>query len=157
MSNSEKSRVTPAQQLKAMLKKAGFPIKMISVVYDSYSMGSSIKVKLLSFEIDSDAVKEVASQFESIRRCEATGDILGGGNQYVFVDYCWRMEYPAEILAIAEQAINERARYSVHSSSDVFHVSARCVELNDTRFKITQAMFSAVLCRKFNFVKEESA
>lgn len=62
--------------------KAVFPTVKFSVKSDNYSMGSSIDISWTD-GVMGRQVKEIASQYESIRYCEVTGEILGGGNCYV--------------------------------------------------------------------------
>lgn len=142
------TRRTPAQLVKTALKDAGIDTKLISVVYHSYSMGSSIKITLKSFEIDRDAVEKVAQAYEDIRKCEATGEILGGGNQYVQVSYDWKLKTPTEIEAIAQDVIKNRPNFSRNNHIEVHHAANDCAEMNQGgRFKFTAQMFQSVLCK----------
>lgn len=73
---------TPAARIRSNLKAAGIPAKAVSV--RSRHTGS-VEVVVKSLAVDFRKVKEIAQQEENIRRCEATGEILSGGNTYVFV------------------------------------------------------------------------
>lgn len=74
-------------QIKKELKAAGFTGK-ISVTTDS-----SIRVTLKDYSMSAEAIKIfLASKYERISRCEATGEILSGGNRFVFVSYDWELD-----------------------------------------------------------------
>jgi hypothetical protein len=72
-----------ANQAKKLLKEAGINTKSIRAKADY----SSLNVWIKDPTIDAEAVEKVLNKFESIRRCEATGEILSGGNYFVFVQY----------------------------------------------------------------------
>lgn len=73
-----------AKQIREELKKA-FPGIKFSVRSNVYSMGSSINVRWVDGPVES-AVREVIQKFEQVSRCEFSGEILSGGNMYVFAD-----------------------------------------------------------------------
>ena len=82
----------------------------LSVKYDgSYR----VKVKKV---VPLSKVEEIAKGEESYSRCEASGEILSGGNTFVFVEYCnWLMpqdepyevEVPEEMINVALASIKE--------------------------------------------------
>lgn len=82
---------TTAAQDAAAIRKAfkakGWTSRDISVRSDSYSMGSSIDIKVKRRGIDLATVKAIAETFERVRRCELTGETLSGGNRFVSVGY----------------------------------------------------------------------
>jgi hypothetical protein len=59
----------------------------VSVVTDSYSMGSTVRVRIKDAGVSKSIVEGVARRHERVRRCAVTGDILGGGNTFVDVEY----------------------------------------------------------------------
>lgn len=72
-----------AKEVKEFLKSKGIETKNIRV-----SSGSSIEVKLLDPKLDYDQIENyLKDEFESYQRDEATGEILSGGNTFVFIDY----------------------------------------------------------------------
>lgn len=75
-----------ARELKKELQAAGIPTKGISIRCDS-----SINVKIKDLTVDVDKVKEVLAPYESVRRCDYTGEILQGGNTFLFVSYDWEV------------------------------------------------------------------
>jgi hypothetical protein len=72
-----------AKEVKSFLKEKGIDTKNIRV-----SSGSSIEVKLLDPKLDYDLIESLLKEeFESIHRDDATGEILSGGNTFVFLEY----------------------------------------------------------------------
>lgn len=77
-----------AAEIRAALKaKHGWTSRDVSVVSDSYSGGSSIHIKIKSPTVSKLAVEKIANGEEHVRYCEYSGEILSGGNRFVFVDY----------------------------------------------------------------------
>jgi hypothetical protein len=77
-----------AAQIRQTLKaKHGWSSRQVSVRADNYSMGSSIDVIIKDPAIPLPVVKAIAEVAEHIRRCEVSGEILGGGNRFVHVTY----------------------------------------------------------------------
>ena len=73
-----------AKIIRAELKqKLGLTVKDVSVKSDLYSVWVRIKNK----DVNINEVKNIAKKYESFDRCERTGEILQGGNSYVFVEY----------------------------------------------------------------------
>jgi hypothetical protein len=75
----------PPQQLKAALKAAGYNQRQVSVRNRPGGLSWSLVVTVRCSSVDIEKVKHVAGTFESIDRCEYSGEILGGGNIYVRV------------------------------------------------------------------------
>lgn len=85
-----------SNEIKKELAKAGIDIKQISVRHRWCGYSESYWVEIKSRDIDRELVRKICSQFEEVDRDERTGEILMGGNTYVWVDYCWeirRKEY----------------------------------------------------------------
>lgn len=76
-----------AAQIRADLKARGISSRQVSVRADLYSLGSSIRIKIKDPNISIRLVREIAKSHEHIDRDERTGEILGGGNRFVSVDY----------------------------------------------------------------------
>lgn len=72
--------------IRQALKNLGISSRQVSVKTDYYSMGSSIRIKIKDASISSALVEKIANEHESIDR-DASGEILSGGNRFVFVDY----------------------------------------------------------------------
>jgi hypothetical protein len=73
----------PADRLRAALKAAGFNARHVSVRHDH----STLRVTIRDASVSLTQVEAIAGPFESVRRCEATGEILLGGNCYVDCRY----------------------------------------------------------------------
>lgn len=100
-----------AAQIRADYKRHGWSAQDISVRIDTYSMGSSIDVRIKHPNVVSFTVaKALAERHESVRRCEYSGEILSGGNRYVSVSYSHEAakaieaQY-ADVLAAADRAL----------------------------------------------------
>lgn len=88
MSRDWTSAAEDAATIRAALKSGhGWNSRKVSVKSDSYSMGSSITVTILAAGISKAVVAEIANRHDHVRRCEVSGDILGGGNRYVTVRF----------------------------------------------------------------------
>jgi hypothetical protein len=92
----------PADQLRAALKQAGFNARRVSVRHDH----STLRVTIRDASVSLTQVEAIAAPFESIRRCQATGEILLGGNCYVDTKYDPDLVKPlkAELAALLAAA-----------------------------------------------------
>ena len=70
-----------ARKIRTELKKAGISNKQVSVT----SSNCSVNVTIKDLSIKMETVEQIANKHESISRCEASGEILQGGNMFVFV------------------------------------------------------------------------
>ena len=75
-----------AKRIRDALKAKGWGRRHVSVRAKSYSMGSSISVTILDVSVPRAEVETVANGEEHVDRDEQ-GEILSGGNRFVFVDY----------------------------------------------------------------------
>lgn len=89
----ESTYTSPAEAARlirtALKSRHGWTSRQVSVRSDSFSMGSSIDIKIKAPGISIAAVQEIAREQESISRCEITGEILSSGNRYVSVELDW--------------------------------------------------------------------
>jgi len=83
MSNTNRTESSPAASIRKSLAALGFTSREVSVRSDRNSFRITIKTPVLG----SKTVKDIAKRFEKIDRCERSGEILGGGNTFVFVDH----------------------------------------------------------------------
>lgn len=81
------STTDAAAAIRSELKTLGITSRQVSVRTDSYSLGSSIDIRIKDASVPLSVVREVAERFEEVRRCEVTGEILSGGNRFVDVAY----------------------------------------------------------------------
>ena len=102
----------------------------LSVKYDG-----SYRVALKKF-VPLSPIEKIAEKRESYQRCEATGDILQGGNTFVFVEYmrwdtnkdqAFSLEVPQEALDQAETALEDfyNSSWGGSDSSSRHHHLAR--------------------------------
>lgn len=87
--------VEKAKEIRKELKSKFKGVKF-SVRTKKYSGGSSISVSWVDFPTV-EAVEEITSKYESISRCEYTGEILSGGNTYIHTYNTWSEEMEASI------------------------------------------------------------
>lgn len=77
-----------AKQIRGALKsELGLTQRDVSVRAQSYSMGSSIKVRLRSNKATLAQVEAIANKHQDVHYDEASGEILSGGNRFVSVEY----------------------------------------------------------------------
>lgn len=81
--------------LRKQLKDLGYSNRnrKVKVRSESYSMGSSIHVTTVDREVDTEKVKQLATQFEEVRREEYIVETLLGANTYFHIS----IDYPAEV------------------------------------------------------------
>jgi hypothetical protein len=117
-----------AAQIRQTLKKShGWTSRQVSIRAEYFSMGSSIDVIVKDPAIPLPAVKAVAEDAESIRRCEISGEILGGGNRYVSVRYSHE----------AQQTIGARYLEAVQTAVEaVTPDSSRLEPIGETGFLV---------------------
>lgn len=69
------------------LKEHGYNNRRVGVSYDGYAIRLNIK----ELAIDIKEIENIAMKYENYSRDERTGEILSGGNTFVFVDYDYRL------------------------------------------------------------------
>ena len=77
--------LTKSKSLRKKLKEAGYNSKRISVTTRNYS---SINVKLKDDNFTEEEIKKIkniALDFEKVDYCNKSGEILAGGNDFVFI------------------------------------------------------------------------
>jgi len=81
---------------KKIREKTGLSVRDISVREGGGSYSTSFHVKLKT-PYPKSKVDDIARESESYERCQASGEILGGGNTFVFVKYDYEMEIPEKL------------------------------------------------------------
>lgn len=99
---------SPADNIRAALKTAGFKSRQVTVKMPHYG---SVTVTIRDASVRLDAVKAVAMPFERISRCEASGEILSGGNTFVRVEYLDAIVKP--LASVIEKLLAESAGHVV--------------------------------------------
>lgn len=72
-----------AAEIRKQLKTLGYSARDVSVRSDHNSLDITIRRNGL----DVKAIKAIANSHENVSRCEASGEILGGGNTFVFIRF----------------------------------------------------------------------
>lgn len=72
-----------AAEIRKQLKTLGYSARDVSVRSDHNSLDITIRRNGLNVK----AIKAIANSAEKIDRCEASGEILSGGNTYVFIRF----------------------------------------------------------------------
>lgn len=109
-----------AQELRAELKARGWSSRDVSVRVKPCTYSRAIDIVIKRVDISKKEVEGLAGKYESVRRCEASGEILSGGNTYVSVTYDWKLKekmvkgiMPACIEALKQANENRGYVYKV--------------------------------------------
>ena len=79
-----------AKAIRAELKKAGFTSRQVSVKHRYCGYSSSYHITIKDGNVSELQIKDICKRFESVDYDERTGEILEGGNDYIFVDRDYR-------------------------------------------------------------------
>lgn len=71
--------------IRQALKEHGYNNRKVGVRYDGYAIWLTIN----DLAIDIKEIEQLAKGYESYERDEFTGEILSGGNTFVFVNYAY--------------------------------------------------------------------
>ena len=71
--------------IRQALKEHRYNNRKVGVRYDGYAIWLTIK----DLAIDIKEIEQLAKGYESYERDEFTGEILSGGNTFVFVNYAY--------------------------------------------------------------------
>lgn len=109
------ARATKAAEIRKLYKAKGWTSRQISVRSAPCTYSSSIDITIKDPTIPMGPVKKIAAEFESIRRCEASGEILGGGNTFVSVEYSReaREQMAAKFVEKIKAAVPAEGEFSV--------------------------------------------
>jgi hypothetical protein len=100
-----------AAEIRAQLKRKGWTSRQVSVRAEQFSMGSAINVLVKDPAVPLQPVRDAAEPHEHIRRCEVTGEILGGGNRYLSV------RYSSEALEVIGRRYADAVQRAVNQAS----------------------------------------
>lgn len=96
-------------QVQEALKQAGYNRNQVSVRRSN----GSYRIAIKDLSIHADKIKAIAQPFESYRVCEYSGDILQGGNTFVFINYDTKAEFELQ-----QSEFFQQIRALVQSASD---------------------------------------
>jgi len=75
------------QQIRQDIKsELGYNSRQVSVRENPGGLSTSITVRLKQPGLDFDQIEKITERHVHVDRCERSGEILGGGNTYVFVE-----------------------------------------------------------------------
>ena len=76
-----------SKEIKKYLKENGINTKNISIKGSNCGYSESYNITIKDINIDIEKVRKLVQKLESYERDERTGEILEGGNTYIFVNY----------------------------------------------------------------------
>lgn len=91
------TNLRPADALRAALKAVGYHARRVSVRHDHNTLRVTVRDPSASLT----RIKQIAAPFESVRHCQATGEILSGGNTFLSCEYSNALLSPIKV-AIAK-------------------------------------------------------
>ncbi|MBK2257559.1 hypothetical protein [Francisella philomiragia] len=104
--------------------------KELGVKFNDFSVRgrySAIDVDIKTL-VSKSSVKKVTDKYEKIDRCDYTGEILAGGNTFVFVDYDLRKaKLDDALIAKLEQIVDEANFCESCARQSVFYAIAEKV------------------------------
>ena len=83
----ELTNQSTSDKIRAVLKTQKITNRQVAIRTRS---SQSVDVRVKDFSIDIEQLKQQVAEFESIRYCEYSQEILQGGNTFVFVEYDWK-------------------------------------------------------------------
>lgn len=87
MTTTTKTMTTAAKIRAALKSELGLNSRKVSVRDEGGSTSTSVLVRVKTSTVSLSDVTAVAGRFQKIDRCEMSGEILGGGNTFVSVEY----------------------------------------------------------------------
>lgn len=114
------------KEIKKALKEKGYASKDISIrkKYGGYSVAYYVKIK--TPYIDKDAISKIVRKFESFEMCQASGEILMGGNTYIFVSY--ENSKVEELSRLFKKLPYEKIVVVVDQGGDEYNYNTDCLE-----------------------------
>ena len=109
-----KTTTEQAKEARLILKDNGYSRKQVSV----RNRNGSIQVTIKDLNVGVKKVESLVKGFEDISRCEAAGEILCGGNTFVFVNYDW------QVMRDKQEGYTEQAENILANLSPTSHTVA---------------------------------
>lgn len=79
-----------ATKIRQRLKSLGYSSKQISV-----TSKNAINITIKDLTIELEKIKQIGDKYREVDYCQASGEILSGGNTFVFTQYSWESERQA--------------------------------------------------------------
>lgn len=108
-----------SKEIKKYLKENGIDTKNISVKGSNCGYSESYNIAIKDININIEKVRELVKTFESYERDERTGEILEGGNTYIFVNYDYSTlklaneKYNNIVLDIINKKLKEHCKQDI--------------------------------------------
>lgn len=129
-----------SKEIKKYLKENGIDTKKISVKGSNCGYSESYNITIKDISINIEKVRELLKTFESYERDERTGEILEGGNTYIFVNYDYNTlklaneKYNNIVLDIINKKLKEHCKQDIdawNNGDGVLRVSDNIVIFRD--------------------------
>ena len=124
LSNKERSGA-----IRNILKKAGYKLRDFSIRSRDCGYSDETRIHVKNLSIKTKEIENLVKGFEEVERDEYSGEILSGGNTYIFVDYDYDTLYNegerlkgeiAEILnKVEEEAESNENNYAYFELGDL--------------------------------------
>ena len=109
--------------LRKELKDKGYSSRKIGVRHRYCGYSSSIHVTIKDLNIDKKEIEAIAKKYSAVDYDERTGEILAGGNTFVFVDYDWNLKYASQKGDKKMAAVKEKVnKYGVSATDTPFFI-----------------------------------
>ena len=108
-----------SKEIKKYLKENGIDTKNISVKGSTCGYSESYEITIKDININIEKVRELLKTFESYETDERTGEILEGGNTYIFVNYDYNTlklaneKYNDIVLDIINKKLKEHCKQDI--------------------------------------------
>lgn len=103
-----------SKDIKKLLKEKGFDTKKISVKHRYCGYSESFDITIKDINININEIENIIKSLEYYERDERTGEILEGGNTYIFTQYDFdtikeaNEKYNQKIIDIIEKELSTR-------------------------------------------------
>lgn len=110
-----------SKEIKKYLKENGIDTKNISVKGSNCGYSESYNITIKDITVDIEKVRELVKTFESYERDERTGEILEGGNTYIFINYDYNTlklaneKYNGVVLNVINKNLNKHCMQDIEA------------------------------------------
>ncbi|MCC8080038.1 MAG: hypothetical protein LIO57_08315 [Oscillospiraceae bacterium] len=134
--------------IKAELKKAGYNVRDFSVSVKDAGYSTAVHVTVKTPFVRLDAVERLLTGFSSYERDTVTGEILQGGNTYVFTEYddtafdLISIDYYLQAAVIMEDMLTSDGRKVAGDDEKSLHIINAAGELRLSEFSKSGGSYS---------------
>lgn len=126
------------QQIVAALKEAGYNSSKVTVANRAGGYDWSFTLTIRHSSVNRKTVKDIGRSFQSVDRCEASGEVLAGGNTYVdirlsdHVREAWTQPHLAAVEKALEELKTKEECYGVRVLDRfIFYKDNSCIKIWD--------------------------